>query len=80
MSADDFPKELDPDHLDFNLTELESSVDTVDTVNMKAQVEDKSESPTDRIKVAGELKLGADDPQLSVQDHEDLASWAKKRA
>ena len=80
MSADDFPKELDPDHLDFNLTELESSVDTVDTVNMKAHVEDKSESPTDRIKVAGELKLGADDPQLSVQDHEDLASWAKKRA
>jgi FimV-like protein len=80
MSADDFPKEFDPDHLDFNLTELESSVDTVDTVNMKAQLEDKTDSPTDRIKVGGELKLGADDPQLSVQDHEDLANWAKKRA
>jgi len=71
MSAEDFPTEIDPDHLDYNLVDLDEAPDTG--------------SATDKIKVTGELKLaadglklGADDPNLSV--HDELANWAKKSA
>jgi FimV-like protein len=72
MSPHDFPTELDPDQLDYNLMELGEA--------------DTSTSATDKIKVTGEiklaadqLKLGADDPELS--DHDDnLPKWAKRSA
>ena len=73
MGPDDFPKELDPEHLDYDLMEL-------------GEVEDKSTSATDKIKVTGEikmaseqLKLGADDPELSPRDNMPR-SWAKRSA
>jgi len=71
MSAEDFPAELDPDQLDYNLTALDDEPDTG--------------SATDKIKVTGEvklaadgLKLGADDPHLSL--HDELKNWEKKSA
>jgi FimV-like protein len=87
MSPSDFPKELDPDHLDYNFMDLEqpSESEVADTVSMQGDVTTAS---TDRIKVTGELKLatdelklGADDPKNSAGSIEDeLANWAKKRA
>jgi hypothetical protein len=73
MGPDDFPKELDPEHLDYDLMQL-------------GEVEDNSTSATDKIKVTGEikmasdqLKLGADDPELAPRD--DMPrSWAKRSA
>jgi hypothetical protein len=71
MTAKDFPTEIDPDNLDYNLVDLGESPDTG--------------SATDKIKVTGELKLatdelklGADDPSLSL--HDELENWAKKSA
>ena len=88
MSASDFPNEIDPNHLDFNLMELEQPTDSeaADTINMKGDAD--RTAATDRIKLTGELrlandemKLGADDPKLGASSIEDeLASWAKKSA
>jgi hypothetical protein len=71
MRAEDFPSKIDPEHLDYNFVDLDEATDTG--------------SATDKIKLTGEvklaadgLKLGADDPDLSL--HDELANWAKKSA
>jgi hypothetical protein len=70
MGPNDFPKELDSEHLDY------------DFMAMGETEENQTLSATDKIKVAPELKkLGADDPELSAPRDTDgmPAAWAKNK-
>jgi hypothetical protein len=77
LKLSDFPKELDPDHLDYDFMSMEPPTDT-----------EAEGAATDRIKLDEELKLatddmklGADDPKLTEASiDEELANWAKKSA
>jgi hypothetical protein len=71
LPHEDYPAELDSDHLDYNLVDLGETQNT--------------ESATDKIKITGELKLAADGLKLGADDpellpHDELTNWAKKSA